>query len=420
MNMYRIIIIATVLSALVSCMNAPSKGESLLLKNLNDKEKSAILSDKGIRMYKNMTDKDDASLAPDIRGVFEESLKYDPANKDAGDYLTKISKYVNEYTSNNISLAKKNMEKKQGRTDDDDYSLCVLLQKTYKADPSNKDVIAFKNNTKDIRENLAKKMLLDGDSQLILAKKDKTNQEKTSVSAIEKFDKAISLGSSLDGTLSSKRTEAVNILSVIIEKNIDGTKKLIAQNNFKDAETNIKTLIKNNEYSNHKYDDALVNLQYELYFTWSNNLFSLNKIDSASEKIDAALKFKQTPEAQSLQAKIQEKKNKANVAGSFNSWLSEIDDLIAQKDFVSAVKKINSIEGKVKEKDRKSQLTDRKNIMKSQIDTIYTEAVTDFVNENYTNAIKGFQNILALEPNYKDAKNYLEKAKSKTKILESY
>ena len=84
------------------------------------------------------------------------------------------------------------------------------------------------------------------------------------------------------------------------------------------------------------------------------------------------------------------------------------------------MKKIKSIEPKVKDSVRRKQLQQRKSDIKIKLESVYKEAVDDFVNENYSDAIKGFQNVVAVDSGYKDAENYLEEAKAKEKIMKSY
>jgi tetratricopeptide (TPR) repeat protein len=195
---------------------------------------------------------------------------------------------------------------------------------------------------------------------------------------------------------------------------------LISRKNYKEADAVARKIFIYNLAVDHKYDNGLKRLQYDINFGWANQLFDSGKFDAASDKVEYALRYNKTEEALSLQSKIQESKEKTDIATSFPVWLENIDDLIARQEYAMAVKKINYCELKIKDDPRKAQLEARKKRMLDQVETIYKAAVDNFVNENYEDAIDQFENVLAISPGYKDASNYLQEARSKEKILKSY
>ncbi len=422
MNNFIVFFIVIGLYFFNGCAAGNTKGENLIINNFSDKEKSVLLSDKGILLYNIMIEKDDITFVPNIKNILQESLKLDPKNQDAGIYLQKTANYVSNAIAKNIKIVKNNLAKKKRRTDDDNYNLCITLQKVYQIDPTNNEVITLRVKTKDIREELAGKMLSYGDAELKLIEKlaNKIIQGNAVVPIIEKFNKALLLGSSQENNLTAKRSDFANILSGDMDFIISETKNLIEKNKNHDAEIRFKILNKYNLCVNRKYDAVLKDLQFNFYFDWSKKLYDSNRFDLAYEKIDLALTFKKTNEAQVLQAKIQNRKNKVDVAGSFSSWISEIDDLIDQKEIALAYQKINFIKTLTKVKDNIKELDNRKAKVIALLDIVYNDGVTDFVSGNYSYAVKEFQNTLTVSPNYKDAGNYLKKAKSELKILELY
>jgi hypothetical protein len=140
----------------------------------------------------------------------------------------------------------------------------------------------------------------------------------------------------------------------------------------------------------------------------------------ASEKIHLALKSMKTHEALALEVVIQNNKSKVDATASFDNRISEIDVLLEQKEIALAYQKINALKVMTKTKAKLQALENRKAKAHALLEIVYNDAATDFVNENYSSAVKGLENILAVTRNYKDARSYLKKSKSELKILALY
>jgi hypothetical protein len=405
------------------CLSAcATKGENLLLNSYSAAEKSALLSDKGILLYNVMLEKDDILLVPDIKNLLQEALKLNPANEAANAYLQKADNYGSDIRDRCIILAKSNLLKNRGRTEDDDYNLCLTVQKAYQIDPANNEIIALRDATKAIREKLAGEILAYADDQVKLIKniENKIKQGRTIIFVIEKLDKAFLLGSDLANQFGAQRADFANLLSANMDLIIAEVKKLMEKGKYHDAEIRFKILNKYNLYVKHKYDDDLKELQYNLYLAWSKNLRASNQTEPALEKINLALRTKKTREAQELQTGLQSTRNRSELAASFDARISEIDALLDQGEIALAYQKISALAALTKAPDKLRELKSRKAKVKALLEAVYSEAVTDFVNENYSSAVKGFQNTLVVTRHYKNAENYLKKAQSELKILELY
>ncbi len=407
-----------ILGLFFSC--GPSKSDTVL-NSLTNKDKATILNKKGVSMYKTMVDNGDLKSAPDVKNIFQQALEFDPKNSDSLSYIAKVDKFVSSFIDKYINAAKANMNKKK-RTDADDYALCTTLQKAGTIDPNNKDLIVLKDSSKDIREKFAKKMQSSGDAALTASKtsKNKDAQEKQVFKAIQFYNMGLAASTGQDSSLNSKKSEAVGIISTKIDSMLSDARALVNSKKYKDADALARKIVPYNLAADHKYDDQIKKLQYDINFAWAGQLFDSGKLDAASDKIDAAVRYNKTDEAVALQAKIQEKKDKADIAASFPAWVENIDELISRMDFYTATQKINYIEARLKDEPRKAQLEARKKRMLGQVETLYKTAVDNFVNENYDDAVSQFQGVLAVSPGYKDSDNYLQEAKSKEKILKSY
>jgi hypothetical protein len=372
-------------------------------------------------MYKDMVDNNDFKKAPDVKSIFKEALEFDPGNTNSISYIARVDRFVSSFIDKYINAAKINLARKK-RTDSDDYALCVNLQKAGAIDPNNKDLIELKENSRDIREKFAKKMISSGDTALTSAKNSKNRdmQEKEALIAIQYYNKGLVSSTGEDGALNSKKSEAVGIISGRVESMLAGGRELIKEKKFGEADAAAKKASVYNSACDHKYDDQVKSLQYEINFSWSKDLFDSGKLDAASDKIEAAIRYNKTDEAVSFQARVQEKKDKADIAASFPLWLENIDELIARMDFSVAMQKINYIEARLKDEPKKAQLEFRKKKMQAKVETLYKTAVDNFVNENYDDAINQFEGVLDVSPGYKDSANYLQEARSKEKILKSY
>ncbi|MGA2143292.1 MAG: hypothetical protein ABSG94_12880 [Brevinematales bacterium] len=404
-----------------ACSAGNTKGENLIINNYNDKEQSVLLSQKGIHLYNIMVEKEDITLAPNIKNILEESLKLDSKNQQAGLYLQKTDNFTHETIAKDIKAVKTGLNK-WPRSEDNNYSLCIKLQTVYQLDPSNNEILSLRDKTTNLREFLAGDILSNEDIQIksIEQISNKIIQGKTLLPDMDKFGKALLLGSSRDNDITAKISDLANILSGDMDFIVSETKILIEKTKYHDADLRFKLLDKYNIYVNHKFDAVINDLQYNFYFSWSEKLYDSKLYDPASEKIGQALSSKKTDAALELQVKIQSKKNTADVTASFSYWISEIDAMIEQKEIAAAYQKINYIKSLTKEKDKVAELDNRKAALNVLIEPVYKDSVADFIDGNYSTAVKGFENVLAVAPNYKDAANYLKKAKSELKILELY
>jgi hypothetical protein len=405
------------------CINGcATHGDILIINSYSDKEKSVLLSDKGIQLYNVMIGKGDLALVPSIKNFLQESLKLYPGNENAGIYLQKSEEYNRAAITKSIKIAKRYLSKKSERTENDNYDLCLTLQKAHQIDPTNDEVINLLEKTSDVREKLAEKMLVDGDVQLEVIGKigNCIIQGKAIIPIIEKYDEMLILDSSQADKLTEKRSCFLNLLSGDMDSIIVETKMLTGKSKYHDAELRLKILNNYNRYANHHYDDLLKSLQYDLYFNWSKRLCDSNQIDLASEKIHLALKSMKTHEALALEVVIQNNKSKVDATASFDNRISEIDVLLEQKEIALAYQKINALKVMTKTKAKLQALENRKAKAHALLEIVYNDAATDFVNENYSSAVKGLENILAVTRNYKDARSYLKKSKSELKILALY
>ena len=422
MKYFKIFVILFVLCFFTCCSWFNTKGEDLINNNFSDSEKSAMLSDKGHQMYNIMADSGDTTLAPNVENILNESLKLNQNNREAQTYLFKAENYINETIENSINAVNNNLVKTRYRTDNDNYSLCLTLQKINIIDPTNARIIALREKTKFIREKLAEDIMSNGNIQYKVIENitNKILQGKSVIPILIEFDTALLLGSSRDDDLIYMRSDFEDVLNDDIDFIISAAKIYIDKNKYYDADIRFKLLNKYNYYTSHKYAPVLNDLEYNFYYEWAKKLYNSYQYDFANVNICLALTFKNTAEAQDLEAKIWNRKNKVDVASSFDYWLNEIDKWIGQKEIALAYQKIYAIKDMTRDKGKLEELDIRKDKIMALIDIVYNDSVTDFVNENYSSAVKGFDNVLAISPNYKDAVSYLQKSESELKILQLY
>lgn len=233
----RLIFLIIMLGILFGC--GLSKSEEVL-NSLTNRDKADILNRKGIEMYISMVDNNDVKKAPEIKDVFRKALDFDPNNAEAIAYIANVDKFVNDYIGKYILAAKLNLEKKRYRTDNENYFLCVSLQKMSAIDPDSKELVLLRDSSKDIREKFAKKMLALGDLAMTHGKKSKIKDalEKGAITAIQYYKKGLTASvTTQDVALFAGKDKAD--ISVYFPSWLNNIDELIAKQEFATAMRNI-------------------------------------------------------------------------------------------------------------------------------------------------------------------------------------
>lgn len=162
-------------------------------------------------------------------------------------------------------------------------------------------------------------------------------------------------------------------------------------------------------------------VSYSLNYNWAVSLFNKKDYTTADVKNEAALAAMKTDEARALRRKIAEKNAQPQaVAVSFDTSLQDIDSLISAGELVAAHRKVNSLAKVTKDPANMQQLDSRNEQILSNLKDLYDKGVDAYRNEDFKTAIDLLQTVVAIQVDYEQASDYLDKARSKQKLLEQF
>jgi hypothetical protein len=302
------------------------------------------------------------------------------------------------------------------KSESDEFNMCLYLEKALVIDPSNEKGLKLK---KDIKATYDKLLKLYSDRGTdIKSKINKTrveaDKEKLYVAGNDNYYKA----TLLDGSSSVFKTELSyyeNQITEMVRTTIASLNNKIKIKQFDAVENALYNLDQNNRRIYNKFTGEILDLKYKLYHDWAVDLYGKKNFTLALYKINAALAIKNDNYLSDLKKKISDSFN----SDSIDSVIVDIDALIFEGDLYAAKSKIDYYRKTVKDAAQKKELDQRSQSILDKIPDLYESAVDEYNSENFKEAIRKFDAINKLSPNYLDTNSYLEKAIKTQKILDN-
>ena len=392
-----------------------------LVQKLDDQAKSNALTDKGIEQFNiHIVRKAEYDMIPQVKEYFAVALRYDSANERAQQYLDLLQDYRANMLQANLNDATRILAKPK-RTDDDTYVLAVALQAAVRVDPSNAEVVRMMNDTAQVRAALVEGYLAKSKTAInkLDSKSTDAVREKQYLEAYQWADKAA--GADPANTVANaQKKDAFDAISKMVARRVDAAQKAIAAGSFTDAKAQVTALNDINRKGNGSFETAAKAVSYALNYTWAKRLFDQKDYATAGVKVDAALAVERTDEATALKRKITNQKGKADASISFDTSLKDIDRLIASGELVAAHRKIEALAKTTKEQAKLQTLEDRNGKIRSQLKGLYERGVQAYKDEDFKSAIDLLGTIVGIQVDYEQASDYLDKARSKQKLLDQY
>jgi hypothetical protein len=157
---------------------------------------------------------------------------------------------------------------------------------------------------------------------------------------------------------------------------------------------------------------------YSLNYSWAKSLYAQKDYNTADVRVDAALAVKRTDEAAALKKQIAAVKAKVDAGVSFDASLQEVDRLIAADELVSADRKIDSLARVTTDQAKVASLDDRRQTITDKLKDVYDRGVQAYRDEDFKEAIDLLKTVVGIQVDYEQASDYLDKAKSKQKVLD--
>ena len=170
----------------------------------------------------------------------------------------------------------------------------------------------------------------------------------------------------------------------------------------------------------HPFDRELEELKYSLYYNWARSLLERRDYAAALARADSALAVRKSEEAVALKQRIQSARRQSMEGVSFEAALGEVDRLLAQGDLQGASQRLDALSRTTRERPRLSALDVRREKLRAQLPSLYEKAVGFYRAEDFQNAAELLETVLAIDVEYEQAAEYLDKARAKQKLLEKY
>jgi hypothetical protein len=194
--------------------------------------------------------------------------------------------------------------------------------------------------------------------------------------------------------------------------------KLIVASKFAEARTQMAALNDLNRRSANGFEPDVSNASYTLNYAWAKSLYAQKDYNTADVRVDAALAVKRSDEAAALKRQIAAVKTKVDTSISFDATLQDIDRLIAADELVSADRKIESLARVTTDQTKTASLDERRQTITDKLKDVYDKGVQAYRDEDFKTAIDLLKTVVGVQVDYEQASDYLDKAKSKQKVLD--
>jgi hypothetical protein len=396
-----------------------SSNDAFLIKALDDQSKAQALTNEGIQQYDfHLTHRQDFNEIPQIRQYFSVALSFDPGNTQAQQYLTLVDNYKTQKLQSNLNTATKTLAKAK-RTDDDNYALFVSLQSAAQVDPGDANVKKMLDDTSPDRTRLVSTYLAKSKAALASVTDTTTDaaREKAFIDALGYAKKALDVDPK-NGTAQAQVTAVKADLTKIVAARAAAIQKLITASKFAEARAQVASLNDLNRRTGNSYDGDVRLASYSLNYSWAKALFAQKDYGTADVRVDAALAVQRSEEASALKRQIAAVKTKADAGISFDTALADIDRLVGADELVSAHRRIDTLAKSTTDQSKVAALDDRRQAITAKLKDVYDKGVQAYQDEDFKTAIELLQTVVGVQVDYEQAGDYLDKARSKQKVLD--
>ncbi|HTZ53142.1 MAG TPA: hypothetical protein VMF68_15845 [Spirochaetia bacterium] len=415
--MRRILIVLAGVSLLV--FGCTSANDAFLLKALDDQSKAQALTNEGIQEYDlHLTHRQEIERIPQIRQYFTVALSYDPENTQAQQYLQLVDNYKSQKLSANVTGATKMLAKAK-RTDDDNYALFVSLQTASRIDPADQNVKKMLSDTSQDRSKLVDSYLAKSKA-LIAQINDQTPdavREKASMDALSYAKKALDVDPG-NSAAKSQLASVKALVTRLVAARSAAIGQLIAASKFTEARAQVSSLNDLNRRTSNSFDSDVSAASYSLNYAWAKSLYAQKDYSTAESRVDAALAVKRSEEAAALKRQIAAARTKSDAGASFDAALADIDRLTGAGELVSANRRLLAVQKVTTDPAKLTALDDRRQTIIGKLKDVYDQGVQAYQGEDFKTAIELLQTVVSIQVDYEQAGDYLDRAKSKQKVLD--
>jgi hypothetical protein len=405
--------------ALASCVSTGD--DRLLLRMLDASAKADALTDAGIEQYTaRLTQRGEYGAVQEVRAYFDLALRYDPSNARAKKYLDLVDTYLAARLKASVKEADRLLAKKT-RTRNEDWLMVAAVQKAALLDPQNEDVRRLAAETTTLRDTLVKEGI---------AQERATVDKITDTTATDDRDRLW-----VDGYLAAGRVLALDAknpeaqaeqartrrqVEDAFARRLAGVRALLKQLKFTASKAEIAEMSALSRRSGGLGESEVRTATYELNYQWARWLYDQKEYASADVRVKAAIAVQRSADAAALQKRITEALARTTTGVSYDESLKDIDRLIGAGELVAAQNRLEALERTTTEKARLAELDARRERIRAFLADLYARGLTAYREENFAEAIEALETVVRIDVGYEQAADYLEKARSKQRLLEQY
>jgi tetratricopeptide (TPR) repeat protein len=390
------------------------------VKAVDDRRKAELLTEKGAALYESeLVKAENYERIEEIRRYFETALRYDPENRSAARYIESLSSFVQRRVDRKIALAQ-SLIKKPNRTEDESFQLCAAVAEVSRLDPRNTETGKLKEESEQVRAALAASYAEKG-KNIKSSVKEGDGVEKTEQAYLQALDyyRKVMLIDPENGQARSEKKALQDDLSPFFQRKKNGVEQKIAKGQFDQANRDLAELLSLDKKLDNRFDREVKALSYSLYFQWAKRSLAQKKYQTAGDLVDKALAVDKTSEALNLKLEILARKRTLEEGADFEALLEYVDSLIDQNRLGDANRSIGNVLGKTADQGRTRQLEQRKARVRALLPDLYKQGVDAYKEESFQKAVQTLGVVVDVDPDYEQAASYLEKARSKQRLLES-
>ncbi len=410
---------AALLALLAGCASL-SEDEQFLAR-LGDPVKARVVTEEGIALYQlALVRRAEYERVGEVRRYFEVALRFDPTNRQAQAYLELVDKFRDAETRKRLREAGA-LLKKGKRSQVEDYALCVAVARAGQLAPEEGEVAALRRQTADIRDTLVKLYLADGREARAKAKTETAAaaREKLYLEAFRSFNRALAVEPQ-NSNARSEKSSLQAAVNQIVSEHLEAARQLAAKGKFAEARKEAVLVTDLNRRTGNPFEAEVTELNYSLNLRWARSLLERREYPSALARADAALAVRKTEEAAALRRRILQARQQSQSGLSFEAALAEADRLLAEGDLAGAYGRLDSLASGTKDPTRLASLESRRQKIRGRLPALYEQAVAFYRAEEFGQAADLLETVVVIDVEYEQAAEYLDKARTKQKLLEQY
>jgi hypothetical protein len=390
------------------------------VKTVDDRRKAELLTEKGVALYESeLVKAENFERIADVRRYFETALRYDPENRTAVRYMENLNTFVQTRVSRKIALAD-SLAKKSNRTEDESFQLCAAVAEAARLDPKNEEIERLRENSEPVCSALASSYEEKGKNvKSSVAENDPDEKtEQAYLQALDFYRKVLVIDPRNRRARSEKKALQDGLAPFFQRKSADVERK-IAKGQYDQANKDLAALRSFDKKLDGRFDREVKSLSYTLYYRWAKHSLDQRRYQTAGDLVDKALAVDRTPEAAGLKREILARKRTLEDGADFEAFLDYVDSLIDQNRLGDANRSIERVLGKTADQGRARQLEQRKARVGALLPELYKQGVDAYKEESFQKAVQTLAVVVDVNPDYEQAASYLEKARSKQRLLES-